>query len=477
VVNVDTGRLEEGTQPLVVEAEDAAGNRATSSPVSVRMDNTAPGAVAANLAGGEDWRNRNDFDLSWQHPEEVDRAPITAVHYRVCPADGGECTVGSRVAPGIQELADIAVPRPGTWKLALWRQDAAGNAEPANTSVPVALRYDPEAPELAFEPPPASDPTLISALVEDSVSGVESGAIEISRQGSNAWYSLATQHEGGRLNARIDDAQLPPGTYLLRATARDQAGNQTSTDRRSDGQPMVVTLPLRVPAEMRAGVVRERTVRRTVRRGGKRRKVTRRVTSLRSSARVRFRRRVRLTGRLENVDGQPIANADVGVLARSGSTPEQLVATVRTDDRGRYAYEAVATSSTIFRFVYSGTAFMLPAEREVTVFVRAASSIRARPKRLLNGQAVTFTGTVHSLPIPPAGKLVELQVLLSGRWQTFRTTLADSDGRWRVRYRFRRSCGLVRFRFRARLPAEAGYTFESGRTRAVRVHVRGRPCR
>ena len=239
---------------------------------------------------------------------------------------------------------------------------------------------------------------------------------------------------------------------------------------------MVITLPLRLSTRMQAGAVRRRTVQKIIRRGGKRRKVTRRVTSLTSSMRVGFGRRVRLRGVLENADGQAIPNAEVAVFARGMGAPEEHVATLRTDSQGRYAYDAVATASRVFRFSYSGSSLMLPSDQEVTVLARAASSIQARPKYLLNGQVVTFTGKVRSLPAPPAGKLVELQVVLSGRWQTFRTTLAGSDGRWRVRYRFRRSCGLVRFRFRARLPAEAGYGFETGRTRAVRVQVRGRPC-
>jgi hypothetical protein len=72
---------------------------------------------------------------------------------------------------------------------------------------------------------------------------------------------------------------------------------------------------------------------------------------------------------------------------------------------------------------------------------------------------------------------VELQVTLSGRWQTFRTTRTALDGAWAVRYRFRRSCGLTRYRFRARLPAETGYPFQPGTTKAVKVVVRGPSCR
>jgi hypothetical protein len=228
---------------------------------------------------------------------------------------------------------------------------------------------------------------------------------------------------------------------------------------------MAITLPLRIPATLSAGVVRKRSVRRAVRRRGKRR------------ARAAFGERMTVGGRLENKDGQPIPNAELQVFSRSGIAPEQLVGVIRTDGEGRYSYLARASSTHTLRFVYQGTALILPAQGEVTVLVRAASTIRARPRRLLNGQVTRFVGRLRSLPAPAAGKLIELQVVLSGRWQTFRTTRTAPDGTWRVRYRFRRSCGLTRYRFRARLPAEAGYTFETGRTRTVGVRVRGRPCR
>jgi hypothetical protein len=223
--------------------------------------------------------------------------------------------------------------------------------------------------------------------------------------------------------------------------------------------------------------VRSRTVRRTIQRGGRRRSVRRRVEELRPRARVEFGHRTPIRGVLENAAGQPIAGAEIQVLSRSSTRPEQPVGLVTTDAIGRYSYVAPAGASRTLRFVYSGTSLTLPAEREVTLLVGAASTIRARPRRLVNGETVRFAGQVRSLPTPPAGKLVELQVVLSGRWQTFRTTLTDAAGAWQVRYRFRRSCGLLRYRFRARLPAEAGYTFETGHTRVVTVRVRGRPCR
>jgi len=476
-IMVKTQLLGEGSQPLAVAAVDAADNVRASAPVTVRVDNTAPGAVPVAVEGGDGWRNQNDFDLAWQNPSEGDRAPITAGHYRLCRANGTECSTGSQLGAGIHRIADLTLPAPGEWQVRLWRQDAAGNQEPANASVPVTLRYDPEPPQLGFEPPPLADPTLVSVLVSDQVSGLASGQIELSREGSGAWQTLATKREGSRLIARIDDAALPPGTYLLRATARDQAANQNSTDRWVDGRAAVVTLPLRLPTAIRGGVVGSRTVRTRVEQHGKRRFVRREVATFEPSARVALGREVKIAGHLENRDGQPLAGAEVQVLSRDVTRPEQVIGLLRSDSQGNFAYATRASSTRSLRFVYHGSTTTLPTASEVSLFVPAESTIRARPRRLRNGGTVRFVGRLRSLPPPPAGKLIELQVVLSGEWQTFRTTVTNARGTWSVPYRFQRTCGLTRYRFRARIPAEAGYPFESGVSRPVRVAVRGRPCR
>jgi 5-hydroxyisourate hydrolase-like protein (transthyretin family) len=342
--------------------------------------------------------------------------------------------------------------------------------------VPVPLKFDPEPPQLAFEQGSSSDPTLVSVAVTDRVSGLASGQIELSRQGTGTWQSLATERQGDRLLARIDDSLLPAGVYLLRATAWDQASNQNSTDKRANGEPMVVTLPLRAPTVLRAGVQTERTIRRSIRRRGKRRTVRRRVVELRPQAEVRYGERVTIVGRLENRDGQPVPGAEIQVLSSSATAPEQLLGVVTSDADGRFRYEALADATRTLKFVYRGTPVLLPTQGEVSLLTSAASTLRARPRRLRNGQSVRFSGRLRALPAPAAGKLVELQVVLSGRWQTFRTTRTQADGSWAIRYRFRRTCGLLRYRFRARLPAEAGYAFQTGYTRALAVRVRGGRC-
>jgi hypothetical protein len=476
-VTVSTNALGEGTQSLILQAEDAAGNPANSSAVTARVDNTAPGAVQVGIEGGEAWRNRNDFDASWVNPDEGDRSPITTAHYRVCRARAPQCVEAAQSGVGIARLSDLAVPAPGEWELRLWREDAAHNKQPANASASVALRYDPEPPQLGFEATAPSDPTAVAVRVTDALSGLAGGQLELSREGTGVWQTLPTSVVDGRLTTRIDDAGFAPGIYLLRASARDHAGNQSSTDKRLDGAAMTVSLPLRVPTTLRAAFVKSKLVRKRIRKNGKRRLVRRRVESLRTSDRVRFGTRTPVRGVLEDAAGKPVPGAEIHVLSLGPTTPEQVVAVVNTDAQGQFAYMAQGDSSRTLRFLYQGTAVTLPTKQDVTLLVHAASTIRVDRKRLLNGQAVRFAGQVLSLPAPPAGKLVELQVKLSGRWQTFRTAMTGPDGSWEVPYRFRRSCGLLRYRFRARLPAEAGYTFETGRTKVVGVRVRGRPCR
>src|SRR5215207_8470969 len=223
-ITVKTSELSEGTQPLVVQPHDTAGNVGASAPTAVRIDNTAPARVGVAVDGGDAWRNRNDFALRWTNPPENDRAPIVAAAYKLCPAANGGCTQSEQAADSIASLP-VQVPGSGEWTVWIWRRDAAGNADQATASDPVTLRYDPEPPQLAFDAPSASDPTLVSAPVTDKVSGLAGGTIEISAAGSSTWQTLNTETNGSRLVARIDDAAMPPGSYLLRATAWDQAQN------------------------------------------------------------------------------------------------------------------------------------------------------------------------------------------------------------------------------------------------------------
>lgn len=469
-IAVNTAEAPEGSQPLTVAAEDAAGNRAESGAVTVRIDNAAPGAVPIAVGGGETWRNANDFDVAWANPSEGDRAPITAAHFRLCRASGEECMNGDRASEGIAAVENLTVPSPGEWVLRLWREDAAGNQQADNASQPVHLRFDPEPPQLGFENSTVEDPTRVSVLVTDRISGLAGGGIEISRAGSGSWQVLPTTQDGDRLVTRVDDASLPPGDYELRATAHDQANNLAGTDRRLDGQSMRLKLPLRVATAMKAGVVEKRSVTRKRKKGKVRR------TVLEPRATVSFGSKVHLGGRLVNRAGHPLTDAQVLVYSRPKEGTEQLVGTVATDANGGFTYTVEARASHSFRFVYSGTATILPIEDTATLLVKGTSTFTVKPKRVQNGDSVTFNGRVKGRPLPAAGKLLELQVRFTSGWQTFRTIHTATDGTWQIPYLFDRTCGEQEFDFRAHLAGEAGWPLEAGNSRTLTVRVKGQPC-
>jgi hypothetical protein len=87
------------------------------------------------------------------------------------------------------------------------------------------------------------------------------------------------------------------------------------------------------------------------------------------------------------------------------------------------------------------------------------------------GRPLLFRGRIGR-PVPPGGKLVEIQAHFRGRWRTISTTRARRDGRWRFRYTFRTSRRRATYRLRARVPVEAGYPFSAGASAPVRVTVR-----
>lgn len=470
---VNTRRLPEGTQQLAVQVQDAAGNVGTSAPVTAHIDNTAPARIDVSLDRGDQWRNTNDFVASWTNPGEPDRAPVVAATYKLCAADGSNCTQNDVAGDGISSVP-VQVPGPGQWTLSVWRHDAAGNADPAAASVPVNLRYDPDPPQLSFDPPNQSDPTMLSVPVVDKVSGLASGVIEISAADSNTWQALATTVSDGRLTAHVDDASLPAGQYAVRATAHDQAGNEASTMQRSDGPPMTLSLPVRIASTLDVGAPKTMVKRKVVRRNGRRHVTHERVTALDHSATIRLGEHRQLSGRLTNRDGQGIAGADVQVLESSPLAAEHLVGDITTDPAGNFSYTATGTTSRTLRFSYAGSALTLPAGQKVDLATPAASTLRVDRARVLNGHAVTFSGHVGSAPIPAGGKLIQLEVQLTGRWQTFRTVRTDASGNWAVPYRFARTRGIEWYRFRVELPKESGYPFAAGVSRSIRVRVRGR---
>jgi hypothetical protein len=464
-LDVNVGTLSDGIHDLTIEAVDRGGNDAALRR-KIRVDNNPPVAPAdLQVVGGEAWRSRNSFSISWSNPPQ-DAAPIAAAEYRMCKPTGEACWSGVATASNIERIADLQAPAPGEWILSLWLRDEAGNSDP-ETARSVRVRFDPEPPALAIRPQSAEDPARVSVEAADAISRLERAEIEVRRQGTDSWRTVPATLDAGGFSAVVDDEYLPDGVYDLRARGWDAAGNERSTTRRASGEEAKIILPLRVKTAMRVGK------RQTSRARGARR--ARRVMYIRRPL-VGQGRRIRIRGHLTAPGGNPLADVDVEVSARpavSGSA-FQPVATLRTSRSGRFAYLVPAGPSRVLRFRYPGAAKIRPQTREVHIRVRGASSIRASRRRVVNGESVTFSGRLRGGFVPPGGKLVELQFFDRGKWRTFRTfRAAASEGRWSYTYRFDGTRGTRTYRFRLRIPKENGYPFSPGASRAARVTVRG----
>ncbi len=243
------------------------------------------------------------------------------------------------------------------------------------------------------------------------------------------------------------------------AHAVDQAGNEASTGRRTDGSAATLRLPARIDTRLAVGVPRVIVRRKVEQRHGHRRLVRRRIRRLDSSVVARHGRVVRLTGFLANADGQPIDGATIEALEKRPAGGAELRR--RCDHRNRRqvplrreGHSKPRHSVPVWRF----EANRIGNHRLHDSLVPANTSIRPDRQRLLNGQQVLLHGTSDSpAPCPRKGKLVEMQAYFRGRWRTFSTVRASPNGRWHFPYRFGGTVGRVTYRFRARLPAEGGY--------------------
>ncbi len=232
--------------------------------------------------------------------------------------------------------------------------------------------------------------------------------------GSNTWHGLTTEREGSQLVAYVDDERFRNGLYEFRAHAEDQAGNEASTATRTDGATASLRLPARIDTRLAVGVV-------PVAAHGKRSRLTRDISAP-------FGRRVRLSGRLTNADGQPIEAASIEALERRSDGTALPIGLATTDRRGRFRYVlkpaaiAMSCSATAALGRIGSATATVPPER------RGTSSIAASQSGLRNGESVLFAGRVATRPIPSGGKLLEMQAYFRGRWRTF-STLRTNDSR------------------------------------------------
>lgn len=467
--SIATTTFSDGPHSLVHCVTDFAGNTACTVPRTIHIDNNPPAHPrSVALVGGDGWRRRDDFDLTWSNPDQGHASPIVGAAWRFGRAGFDS---GVRFAAGRDRtaLSDISVPGPGIFTLQIWLRDEAGN-EAASTAVNVPLRFDDVAPAVSFAGDEGGGmPERLIADVEDLHSGPAGGTIFYRRADAPQWTELPTKLAAGDVATRAHlVAPLPelhPGTYVFRAEATDAAGNNAATTLRSDGTQMA--LRRAVPVEMQKA--RTRLFARL--RGGHGRG---------DSLTVPFGAPALLSGRLTRADGAGIAGRELRVVARPsrGALVPNALAGVVTSERGGFELRLEAGPSRQVAVVFPGDAGLEEANRgPLDLRVRSGVSLRVSPLSLRTRQVVRLSGRVRSrgAPIPRRGKLVAIQYLEAetGRWRPVLVTRSDHGGRFHARYRFRYVEGSAAVRLRATALAEERWPYAPGSSAPVTVHVRG----
>ena len=148
--DLDTSRapFREGSNPLRICVEDYGSgsvNR-TCNTRTVKVDNVSPGAPQnLTVEGGSDWRYINDFDISWDNPEQPPgSSEIDGAYFQIETLEG-EVVKGPTWIPRQDLLTNQTTPAPGEYVVRVWLKDLAGNSTPVDSSTAL-LRFDSAAP-------------------------------------------------------------------------------------------------------------------------------------------------------------------------------------------------------------------------------------------------------------------------------------------------------------------------------------------
>ena len=467
---IATTTFSDGPHAVVHCVTDFAGNSGCTAPRTVQIDNNAPAHPRSlQPAGGDGWRRVDDFDLSWANPDQGPASPIAGAAWRLTGPAGFDSGVKFAGGRDRVALSDVSVPAPGTYSLALWLRDEAGNEAPSS-AVTVPLRFDDAAPSVAFATDQAdAAPGQLRADLADAHSGPAGGTISYRRSDSQAWIELPTKLHGDGAGAAHLLAPLPdlgPGTFLFRAEASDAAGNTAATTLRSDGTQMAIRRV--APAEVAKG--KSRLFARL--RGGHGRG---------DALTVPFGAPAMISGRLTRADGAGLGGRELRLLARPsrGALVPVSALSVTTGERGGFELRLPPGPSRRISVSFPGDAtFESAARPSLALRVRSGVSLRVARRHLRTGEVLHLSGRVRSrgAPVPRRGKLVAIQYLEeeTHRWRPVLVTRSDHRGRFRAHYRFRYVSGTASIRLRATALAEERWPYAPGSSRPVTVDVSGR---
>jgi hypothetical protein len=159
------------------------------------------------------------------------------------------------------------------------------------------------------------------------------------------------------------------------------------------------------------------------------------------------------------IDGEPIVVGATALTAADGSYAIELPA---GPNREVYVHYVVGDE--------------VVARHGLAVLSSARPALDVRPNHgVHNHDRLYFAGTLAG---PSCfDRVVKVQARLGKhRWQVFRTDRADQGCAFTARYKLRAtSRSAKRYRFRALVPQQAGYPYERGYSRTVKVKLRRKP--
>jgi hypothetical protein len=335
----------------------------------------------------------------------------------------------------------------GDNEVSLCVSDFAGNGPMCESRL---IRVDNQPPSVAFtDAQDPADPELIHLSATDTNSGLNPATAEVRYRpiGATDWTSLPTRLDAEGMTARVDSGAVPPGIYEFSATVADFAGNTAVTGLRHDGEPMMLTFPLREPVQL----------------------VSRLGHGSAAHETVAYGRSSQAQGRLLDADGEPMVGREVIVSEYFGvgALIDRRIRIVTTNQKGGWSSTLPAGPSRTVSVSFGGTVRYQPAAaRSTELRVRSRATLALSEERVQEGDAVIFTGKVghFGARVPPGGKLIELQVREGPeRWNTVGEAFhTDSSGRFRLRYRFGRFYETnAHFVFRLKVAREQGWPYKA----------------
>lgn len=191
---------------------------------------------------------------------------------------------------------------------------------------------------------------------------------------------------------------------------------------------------------------------------------------------VGYNARARITGRLLNSSGQPIAGARVNVFSRNLSPGARSIerGSAITGADGVYVASVRAGASRLIQVGWRSHVNDVRFQESayVTLKARASARLSVSSRRVGFGRTVTLSGRLRGT-VPPRGVALLFQGRgRDGRYATFADGRASRRGTFHVRYRFRSGASRGHtFVFRVKLRRDAGFPYEQGYSNRVRVRV------